>query len=329
MVFGALAAIGSFIPVVKYYALVLAPVALLISIFGLVATRKGKKRGRAMAVAGLLLSIVSIAVVIVSQIYLNNALNSFKSDMEQAFQPVTSLVAKVTGATGASAGNTSSASSAAAQAESAASASATQADSSSSPAATSDASAASTASTASASSAAASAAAQASASDASASGTSAGADTASSGASASESAAASSAQAAQATSTQNAASADYSSLNLGETATLDNGLAITVNSVQPDVESFDGSTVTGVSITYENRGAASVPYNIYDWQAQDAKDEPRNPTYVSTQEDLLNSGTLAPGGSVTGNVFFDGDIVKVRYIATAVQADADIAWALK
>ena len=118
-------------------------------------------------------------------------------------------------------------------------------------------------------------------------------------------------------------------MNLGETATLDNGLAITVNSVQPDVKSFDGSTVTGVSVTYENHGQASVSYNIYDWQAQDAKDAPRNPTYVSTQEDLLNSGTLAPGGSVTGNVFFDGDIVKVCYIANAMQSNTDIAWVLK
>ena len=51
-------------------------------------------------------------------------------------------------------------------------------------------------------------------------------------------------------------------------------------------------------------------------------------TYYSDGTDELNSGTLAKGGSVSGNIYFDGDIAKALYFGNILEKTASASWAL-
>ena len=53
----------------------------------------------------------------------------------------------------------------------------------------------------------------------------------------------------------------------------------------------------------------------------------RSEAFYTEGTDNLQSGDLAPGGSVSGNVYFDGDIVKVYYYENAfLQSESEIGW---
>lgn len=246
MVLGIVAIAGSFIPIINNFSFILAILAFVFAITGIVATRKRKKRGRGIAIAGLVLSIVSIAIVLITQSFFVALLDEMQDRLEHGSKPV----ATSTTGSSASAAASGSAASAAAPAEG-------------------------------------SGAAQAS------------------------------------------GGADYSNMALGETVSLENGLSITVNEAEPGVTGFSGSKVTRVSVSYANNGTSNVPFNIYDWKAQDANGVLRNTTFDASQDEPLSSGQLAPGGTVTGNVYFDGDVVKVFYYDNILQSDSSIGWALK
>ena len=68
--------------------------------------------------------------------------------------------------------------------------------------------------------------------------------------------------------------------------------------------------MTGIHVTYVNNGDEGADYNIYDWKGEDANGAQQNQGYYSEGSDELQSGTLSAGGSVAGNIYFDGDIKK-------------------
>lgn len=118
-------------------------------------------------------------------------------------------------------------------------------------------------------------------------------------------------------------------LAVGTTATLDNGLAITVNSVSPGLKNYDKRTVTGINVTYTNTGEKSEDFNSYNWKAQDAQGAQRNTTFYSEDKDGLDFGSLAPGGTVTGNLYFEGDVVKALYFEnTFINKEPTASWIL-
>lgn len=135
---------------------------------------------------------------------------------------------------------------------------------------------------------------------------------------------------ADASSTDDAASAEQTSENLavGTAVTLDNGMTVTVDSVQTGLTNYDGSTVTGVHVTYTNSGSDSVDFNPYDWKGQDANGAQRDTTYYSSASEELSYGSLAAGGSVSGNIYFDGDISSVLYFGSVLSDTARASWAL-
>lgn len=121
--------------------------------------------------------------------------------------------------------------------------------------------------------------------------------------------------------------ADYSNLAIGTAAELDDGLTVCVQSVETGLENYDGSAITGVTVSYTNNGSSEAPFNLFDWKAQDAQGAQRNTTYYSEATEELSSGTLAPGGTVTGKLYFDGDVSKVLYYSNMFY-DSSVAWAV-
>lgn len=114
-------------------------------------------------------------------------------------------------------------------------------------------------------------------------------------------------------------------LAVGTAATLENGLTVTVDSVAGGLTNYDGSAITCVHVTYANNGSDEVAFNMFDWSGQDAQGAQRNSTFYSDGTEQLDSGTLAAGGTVAGNVYFEGDLVKVLYTYSAF-GDTSASW---
>ena len=118
-------------------------------------------------------------------------------------------------------------------------------------------------------------------------------------------------------------------LALGTSITLGNGLSVSVDSVDTSLTKYDGSPITAVTVTYTNGGSSEASFNVYDWKAQDTQGAQRSQTYYSGDDVVsLGSGTLAPGGTVTGAVCFDGGITKALYYASMFSNSATASWSL-
>ena len=117
-------------------------------------------------------------------------------------------------------------------------------------------------------------------------------------------------------------------LAVGTTVNLPSGLSVTVDSVEPGLVNYDGSAITGVHVTYVNNGDDGESYNVYDWKGEDANGAQQSTAYYSKGTDTLNSGTLAKGGTVSGNVYFDGDLSKALYFDNMLAKTATASWAL-
>ncbi|MCI1983362.1 MAG: DUF5067 domain-containing protein [Bifidobacteriaceae bacterium] len=80
LVLGILAAILSFIPIINNFAAFLAVVGIVFGIIGFVATKKtGKKKGRGIAIAGAILSILALVITLVMQSAFSSAIDSATS----------------------------------------------------------------------------------------------------------------------------------------------------------------------------------------------------------------------------------------------------------
>lgn len=120
-----------------------------------------------------------------------------------------------------------------------------------------------------------------------------------------------------------ASSAD---LAVGSAVELEGGLSVSVDGVQAGLVNYDGSTVTGVRVTYTNGGDGEASFNMLDWKGQDAQGVQQYTTYYDDAEDALGSGTLAPGGTASGMLYFDGDLAKVLYYSSLLSSFATASW---
>lgn len=117
-------------------------------------------------------------------------------------------------------------------------------------------------------------------------------------------------------------------LVIGTTVNLPDGLSVTVDSVEPGLANYDGSAMTGVHVTYTNNGDDGASYNVYDWKGEDANGAQQSTGYYSEGSDELSSGTLAKGGTVSGNVYFKGDLARVLYFGNLLEKTATASWSL-
>ncbi|WP_270340157.1 DUF4352 domain-containing protein [Leuconostoc mesenteroides] len=107
--------------------------------------------------------------------------------------------------------------------------------------------------------------------------------------------------------TDSSSSKAQSTFKVGETAEY-KGVQFKVNKVDftdgdPDVDSPDsGKQYVVMNITMTNNGDEKYEYNPYDFKLDDNGNQTDATEITSSVNDTLNSGTLAKGGSVTGNL---------------------------
>lgn len=128
--------------------------------------------------------------------------------------------------------------------------------------------------------------------------------------------------------TEQKAEESTENLVVGTTVNLPDGLSVTVDSVEPGLTNFDGSAMTGVHVTYTNNGDDGASYNVFDWKGEDANGAQQSTGYYSEGSDELSSGTLAKGGTVSGNVYFEGDLARVLYFGNPLEKTATASWSL-
>lgn len=128
--------------------------------------------------------------------------------------------------------------------------------------------------------------------------------------------------------TEQKAEESTENLVVGTTVNLPDGLSVTVDSVEPGLTNFDGSAMTGVHVTYTNNGDDGASYNVFDWKGEDANGAQQSTGYYSEGSDELSSGTLAKGGTVSGNVYFEGDLARVLYFGNLLEKTATASWSL-
>ena len=129
-------------------------------------------------------------------------------------------------------------------------------------------------------------------------------------------------------SSASASKTDYSNMAIGQTVKLENGLEVTITAVQGGLSNYNGNPITCVSVTYVNNGGKEASFNTYDWKAQDSGGAQRNTAYYSSAQNPLNLGNLAVGGTVSGNLYFDGNPTKVVYFSSVLSNNSNIAWTI-
>jgi hypothetical protein len=87
----------------------------------------------------------------------------------------------------------------------------------------------------------------------------------------------------------------------GQTITVDD-VAITATPMAPGDDTIGATLCTTVTVV--NGSDEQVSYNPFEFTLQDPAGAARNSTFGGS-DTLLNSGELAPGGTVTGDVCFD------------------------
>ena len=128
--------------------------------------------------------------------------------------------------------------------------------------------------------------------------------------------------------TEQKAEESTENLVVGTTVNLPDGLSVTVDSVEPGLANYDGSAMTGIHVTYTNNGDDGASYNVFDWKGEDANGAQQSSGYYSDGSDELSSGTLAKGGTVSGNVYFKGDLARVLYFDNVLEKTATASWSL-
>lgn len=120
---------------------------------------------------------------------------------------------------------------------------------------------------------------------------------------------------------------DLSALAVGQAVTYDSGLSVSVVGVERGLTKYDGSPVTCITVTYTNAGSGNESFNALDWKGEDANGVQRTYTFVTDGTNELHSGSLAPGGTVTGNIYLEGDITRAIYVEN-FWSDKQVGWVL-
>lgn len=89
IIFGGLALLGSWMPIINNFSFILAILAL---IFGLIGFAVNRKRPKTLAIIGTVLSVVSIAIVLATQAMYAKSLDKIGKDVEQAVTSASSSI---------------------------------------------------------------------------------------------------------------------------------------------------------------------------------------------------------------------------------------------
>ncbi len=104
-------------------------------------------------------------------------------------------------------------------------------------------------------------------------------------------------------------------LEVGQTASLDNGLVITVEDVERDIpDKYLDKKYTAVTVTIVNNSRERQYFSPIDWESVNANGVVSGHELVMDRQNSLETGEFIPGGTVTGIVYFKNDAVKVAYV---------------
>lgn len=97
----------------------------------------------------------------------------------------------------------------------------------------------------------------------------------------------------------------------GETLTVGD-ISVTTTGLTAQTDEVLDQSYLCSSVTYLNGGSDPATFNIFDWSLQDPAGAAR--TVGIFGDSNLQSGDLAPGGTVTGDVCFEGDTNPGEYV---------------
>ena len=125
--------------------------------------------------------------------------------------------------------------------------------------------------------------------------------------------------------------ADYSNMPIGQSVALQDGLTVAVVDAQEVTQSYSSKPLMRVTVSYVNNGSDSVSYNALDWKSENANGVERMmEIFAGSDGNSLDSGKLKPGGTITGNVYFENDATKVYYYSNGLfQDESAICWNLR
>jgi len=118
-----------------------------------------------------------------------------------------------------------------------------------------------------------------------------------------------------------------SSMSLGQTVTLDNGLELTVTDVRQGYEDVFDDTICTIWVSYKNTDDEKHSFSSYDWTVEDKNGVVKDPTLYA-EDDYLESGDLQPGGTASGSVTFSCDSIAKVYYIEWLDSTSDICWVI-
>lgn len=121
-------------------------------------------------------------------------------------------------------------------------------------------------------------------------------------------------------------SAGEKKLAVGASVELSNGMTVSVDEIVPGLTNFDGATLTGVRVTYVNSSDEALSFNSYDWKGESASGVQSDATYYSEATEELSYGDLSAGGTVSGYVYFEGDLSNVLYFSSPFADGPAATW---
>lgn len=103
------------------------------------------------------------------------------------------------------------------------------------------------------------------------------------------------------------------------------GAAVSVTAIADGGKDYEKKELLKVTVSYVNNSEEAVSFNPYDWSIQDINGA-RTDTAFSADGEQISSGELAPGGKVSGDIyFFAKDADKIVYTNNMFDGEDAIA----
>lgn len=119
-------------------------------------------------------------------------------------------------------------------------------------------------------------------------------------------------------------------LAVGTSVTLENGLVISVDSVNLHYKDTIDEEYVMINVTYTNKGKEKQDYNSWDWKGLTDQGAEKDATFAMPDDSVksLDSGSLTPGGTVSGSVFFEPGVVSANFYSNIFSDKPASQWKL-
>jgi len=120
-------------------------------------------------------------------------------------------------------------------------------------------------------------------------------------------------------------------LAIGTPAKYEQG-EVTVTKAGPGPKDYSGKASYAITVSYKNTGSEALSFNPFDWSLEDANGARSQDTAIIDGKDGMSSGEIAPGGSLTGIIYFapKTPISKVVYKPSFLSSEDEKAtWNVK